>query len=338
MAEIKQRVLVWVAVGLAFFGLIAGMAFSVEDYEIINLINNTVDVFEYLNPLYFVEGVSGVNMTSDGENLFINANGSIVINGNPVNITNLTWEFSANQYWEDTGTVLQPVSTASQSVYIDENITVGGTLTVGSSTNHGIVLDGDGMGADIAFGDSQDFIIDGDSTYLNLKQVSGTNIIRFDGTGNMDINPSGFDGGGKITAKAKTNTDDIETIYSAQLERSGGSGGNGLGLEYLFRMEDGSAAEFEDAGAFQYVWNSSTDDNEYSDFNLITQCGGSMTDAMRINCNETQINSEKVIVNNIILKSSINYENQVVCYTKNGLLGHCVSIVNATGGCKCVEN
>jgi hypothetical protein len=44
------------------------------------------------------------------------------------------------------------------------------------------------------------------------------------------------------------------------------------------------------------------------------------------------------VTSKISTLNASSYSGQVVCYTNGGELGHCTSVVGATGGCTCVRN
>jgi len=103
----------------------------------------------------------------------------------------------------------------------------------------------------------------------------GTNVVEFDKIGNMELNPSGYDQGGHIETNAKRSDDVIETIFQAQLQRSGGVGAPGLGLQYLFRLEDDSG-DYNDASQWDLWWVDPSDSAETSALGLATISQGVM--------------------------------------------------------------
>ena len=106
-------------------------------------------------------------------------------------------------------------------------------------------------------------------------------VLDIDITGNMTLNRVGYTGGGKFTTGSKVNSDIVVDVFEAQLSRGGAVGGVGLGLGYLFRLENGAGA-IHDAGKFEYIWTDPADGAEDSKFIIKTMMAGSFVDALTI--------------------------------------------------------
>lgn len=107
-------------------------------------------------------------------------------------------------------------------------------------------------------------------------------IFKITNTADMELNTAGVSGGGDIRAFSKSSTDIIKDIYTATLDRGSGTGGVGLGLGYLFVLENGDGSR-QDAGKFSYEWTDVTSGAEVSQFTIQTTQAGSLTDALVIN-------------------------------------------------------
>lgn len=120
------------------------------------------------------------------------------------------------------------------------------------------------------------------STHILKISGANTNLLTVDGLGNMILNGgTGATNGGNILAYAKINSDTVTDIYTATLDRGSANGGTGLGLGYLFNMENGGGSRTS-AGRFTYTWANSTAGSEDSTFGLFTKVGGTLTEGLRI--------------------------------------------------------
>lgn len=137
MPEVKRWVLILFASVLALTFIMSVLASS--DYEI-------KDLIAYLNPIYFLEDNKNINITAIGDDLYINANGSVYIQG-----LNATIYVYNDTLWNDTGTALTPKDTGdglylTGQAYIDK---VGGAIYVvdnsGSSTNPAFTIHSQGI-------------------------------------------------------------------------------------------------------------------------------------------------------------------------------------------------
>ena len=141
----------------------------------------------------------------------------------------------------------------------------------------------------------------------------GTKVFSVSGTGNVVVNEGGYGNGGVITAYSKASSDTLFDIYNATLDRGGGNGGAGLGLGYLFNLENG-AGNRTNAGRFVFGWTDPTAGAEKSFFALQTQVNGTMTEGMRlVNGNVgigTTSPSQKLTVSggNVLLDNNTAYQ------------------------------
>jgi len=104
-------------------------------------------------------------------------------------------------------------------------------------------------------------------------------VFRIDNLGNVGINKVGWTGGGVLTQKSKVDSDTVFDIFEATLDRGSASGGVGLGLGYLFRLENG-AGSTHDAGRFRYEWTNPTSTAESSKFVISNYVAGSSVDSI----------------------------------------------------------
>ena len=182
-------------------------------------------------------------------------------------------------------------------------LTVNGTLDVYENTaditNAGITVEQDGAGdATIHYlltgGQEWTTGIDnsssGDPYVISTgSDVGVERILELSTMGNLDLNPSGVGtSGGRITTKGKTQSDAVVDIYTAKLERSAGAAGIGLGLRYLFQIEDTSTFTV-DCGGLSYEWTDATGGSATSKFSLETLLSGSTVTAFSITGQTTAI-------------------------------------------------
>lgn len=98
---------------------------------------------------------------------------------------------------------------------------------------------------------------------------------------NLSLNDAGLENGGLFKQKSKIGSDSIVDTFTASLERGSGSGAAGLGIGYLFRLEN-SAGAIHDAGKFELLWVDATDGSEDSRFDFKTYEAGLITTGLSI--------------------------------------------------------
>jgi len=157
----------------------------------------------------------------------------------------------------------------------------------GDAALHFLLTGGQGWGIGIDNSNGDAFVI---SPNANGSNALATSIFEITPGGNIKINTIGIQGGGKITTEAKTSTDEIITIFDATLNRGAGNGGVGLGLRYLFRLENGAGVP-HDAGKFEVVWTDPTDTSEDSSFRIAIMKAGSFVEAFQINSTAVDVDS-----------------------------------------------
>jgi len=157
----------------------------------------------------------------------------------------------------------------------------------GDAVLHFLLTGGEGYNIGIDNSANDLFII---SSNNNPDNSLSYPLLTLDDVGNMYLNTVGSAGGGKISTYAKNSADQIETIFDATLNRGGGNGGVGLGLRYLFRLENGAGAP-HDAGKFEVVWTDPADTDEDSSFGISVMKAGSFVEAFQVNSTAIDVDS-----------------------------------------------
>lgn len=157
----------------------------------------------------------------------------------------------------------------------------------GDAVLHFLLTGGQGFGLGIDNSQGDKFVISGNNNGANALASS---LLELDITGNLSINVGLFTPGGKITTQAKVDSDTVLTIFDASLHRNAASGGVGLGIGYLFQLENGGGT-IEPAGKFEIVWTDPTDAAECSSFGISIMIGGSFAEVFQCNDTAVDINS-----------------------------------------------
>ena len=109
-----------------------------------------------------------------------------------------------------------------------------------------------------------------------------SSVFGIDTENNIYINSQGHQDGGTLFQYSKVGNDSVFNIFEAALDRGGGVGGVGLGLGYLFRLENGNG-DRHDAGSFRYEWSDPTAGSECSKFVISNYMSGNPNDSLAIN-------------------------------------------------------
>jgi len=118
------------------------------------------------------------------------------------------------------------------------------------------------------------------AAYRNLGSFGDLMVLSQ--SGDLQLNPDGFSGGGRLIQKSKaTSGGGLQNIFSAALELASGSGQVGDGLEYLFRIENG-AGGIHDAAEWNVLWVDPTAGSEDSTTIFRNMVAGSMKDILNI--------------------------------------------------------
>jgi len=196
---------------------------------------------------------------------------------------------------------------SSDDIITKGDITLSDTLKLNKNSDMKVLFS-DGTNDDLSFGydlSEKSFVWHRDYTgsYPNFGQFGDLMILT--DSGSLELNPDGFSNGGKITATSKVSSDTIETIYQAGLNRGGGNGGAGLGLAYLFRLENGGGT-IHDAGKWIVEWTDSTAGSEDTKTTFQNMVGGSFSDVLVLDGNNATFKKDITALGNLTIKGNAN--------------------------------